>query len=237
MPSPDTQQQRHQDILHYKPSILKVIDDERTLKLLADPHYYAVITVLREGPMTVRELESAYNSIVTKRIDKMPIEDKEKKEIKKKAKRKGKTLYKYLDVLLKNGLVIQAGKRVKMGQTASETLYGRTAKLFFKSDKNLAKLTAKETKKIVPIIAKIICMEKEAKEVSEACLANYILKCFLLLHDERKRVLSKYSKEITEASVDVHYDDLFLVIQILDIYFFLTHATELNKSLNDCIKK
>ncbi len=226
----------YRDFVTTEEKAFEILSDKKTWEIIEDPRYEPILIALRKGPMSVKELEREYNLIIAKKIEKMPLEDEEKKEIREKAERKGKTLYKYLDILIKLGLVVHAGKRVKMGQTASETLYGRIAKVYFKSDKDFTKLRVNEIKKSIPIIAKIISMEKKAKEISEECLTKFIKECYIMLHNERKRVLSKYSEEITKTAVDAKYDELNLVNQFLDIYYLITHASELKKLLNDCIK-
>ena len=227
----------YKDLITSEEKAFEIISSREIWEVIEDSRYNPILVALRKGPMSVKELENQYNSIVVKRIEEMPLDAKEKKEFRKKAERKGKTLYKYLDILQKHGLVIPVGKRVKMGQTASETLFGRTAKVFFRSDKQLTKLKENELKKSIPVIAKIISMEKNAKEISENCLAKFIEKCFLLLHHERKRVLNKYSEEITNAASDASYEDLNLVIYAIEIYNYITHSNELNDLLDDCMKK
>ena len=158
----------HNDIITYKEEAILMVDDKAAWDLILDVRYQPIIEALRKGPMTVKDLEMKYNQIVAKKIDEMPLDAKEKKELKQKTRRKGKTLYKYLDSLEKMGLVVQAGKRVKMGQTASETLYGRSAKLFIKSDEKKEELYTKEIKKALPVLGRIISLEREQEERERA---------------------------------------------------------------------
>jgi len=226
----------YQDFINYEEEAIFLIDDEESWELLEDPRYNPIIVVLRKGPMTVKDLEQAYNQYVANEIDKMPLETKEKKELKEKTKRKGKTLYKYLDQLERKGLVKQVGKRVKMEQTASETLYGRIAKLYLLSDKHKVKLNTDEIKKTIPILGKIVSLEMKKSKISLDCITDFIDKIYSLLQKERERVFMEFSKEITDVATNVYYDELQLVLQGLDFYILIKHAPELQKELEKCLK-
>ena len=156
----------YQDMITYEEEAVMLLEDKEAWEILEDPWYDAIVVVLRKGPMTVRDLEREYNLFVANKIDKMPLEPKEKMELKEKTKRKGKTLYKYLVILEKKGLIKQVGKRVKMGQTASETIYGRSAKLYLMSDKQKVELKREEVARIMPVLSKIVSLDKKEPKVS-----------------------------------------------------------------------
>ncbi|NHJ33157.1 MAG: hypothetical protein FK732_09855 [Asgard group archaeon] len=225
-----------QDLLTYEEEAIMLLDDKESWDLIEDPRYLPIFVVLRKGPMTVKDLEVEYNLHVAEKIDKMPLETKEKNELKLKTKRKGKTLYKYLDILLKKGLIKQVGKRVKMGQTASETLYGRSAKLYLLSEEQKLALKKDEARKIMPILGQIIGLDKNEPKVSTKCFAEFTDKIYSLLDKERRRVFSEFSEEITDIASDIHYDELHLIIHGLQFYFLITHAPELRKELEKCFK-
>lgn len=223
-------------MITYEEEAVMLLEDKESWEILEDSRYDAIFIVLRKGPMTVRDLEREYNLFVAKKIDKMPLEQKEKKELKEKTKRKGKTLYKYLDILEKKGLIKQVGKRVKMGQTASETIYGRSAKLYLMSDKQKIELKRDEVTRIMPVLSKIVSLDKKEPKVSVECFTEFMGKVYSLLQDERQRVFSEFSEEITDIASDIHYNELNMVVQGLDFYFLITHAAELRKELEKCFK-
>jgi hypothetical protein len=226
----------YNDIITFEEKAFLLLEDDAAWELIEDSRYQPIIQALRVGPMTVKELEIAYNQIVAEKIDEMPLDSKEKKALKEKTKRKGKTLYKYLDKLEKKGIVVQAGKRVKMGQTASETLYGRSAKLFIKDDKHKIALVTAEIKKTLPLLSKIISLERDEKKLSDACLAEFLNKLIAILSTERDRILNQYSDEITQLATDLYYNELQTVLQGLDFYLLIQHAPELMKELEKCFK-
>ncbi|MHA2251157.1 MAG: hypothetical protein ACXAD7_12405 [Candidatus Kariarchaeaceae archaeon] len=99
-------------VLVKKPSFLKIIRDDKIIEVLKDQNHYPILKILKKEPMTVKELEEAY----------------EKETGKKKS---NKTIYRYLKTLEESELVISAGQLVISGKTATETIYARSAIAFF----------------------------------------------------------------------------------------------------------
>ena len=74
------------------------------------------MSILREGPKTVREITAAFN--------------KEAKKANKIDPKSEKTIYRYLRVLEEMEIIIAAGQRVVIGKTTTEKLYMRTARMY-----------------------------------------------------------------------------------------------------------
>ena len=128
------------DLVDYQPVILKVIQDKKTLETLSDSNTYAVLSILRNGPMTVKEIEVRYNEPLNqKESDKRKEQEKNNRRLnyitKFNVKNKSdKTIYRYLNDLIKHDIVVHAGQRITEGQKVSEKLYMRTAKVFERKD-------------------------------------------------------------------------------------------------------
>lgn len=116
----NSNQKKHRDFVDFKPVILKVIDDKETLDVLSDLNYYGVITVLRNGAMTVQEITQSYNKLAVDLYNIKPKSDK--------------TIYRYLKTLSDKGIVVHAGQRAGEGKKASEKLYMRSARVFERKD-------------------------------------------------------------------------------------------------------
>jgi hypothetical protein len=106
----------YEDIIRFKPKPIMVISDDTANQLLWDLGPSTVSRVLRQGPMTLREIQAAYNSLAEEQDNLEPKSDT--------------TIYRYVKALESAGLVAQAGRRVQEGKVASEILYSRTAKVF-----------------------------------------------------------------------------------------------------------
>ncbi len=104
-----------QDALTQKQAFVLEITDDEAIELFYDKNLMFILTLLRSNTyMTFKEFEKAF-------LD----EGKEKSN---------KTIYRYLKRLEEGQLVVQAGKRVwsdEKKKLRTETLYMRTAKIFF----------------------------------------------------------------------------------------------------------
>jgi len=102
-----------QDVVTYNQEILKVIDDDKTAKVIQDENLFPVLKYLQEGPKTINDLVDIFKKSGDEKSD--------------------KTIYRYLHTLIKAKLVAKAGKRIisiTEDELKSETLYIRTAKVF-----------------------------------------------------------------------------------------------------------
>ena len=105
-----------QDVVTYRQKVIRVITDEETGNNFQDENLMLVLKFLRKGPMTIQDLEAAFRTA-----------GYEKSE---------KTIYRYLHKLVQAGLVAKAGKRITSIQEdnlTSQTLYSRSAKVFFEN--------------------------------------------------------------------------------------------------------
>jgi len=100
----------------YHPPPVKVIRDTEVINLFYIPNYYVIIIALRQGPMTVRDLEQAFKEEARKHEGLEPRSDK--------------SIYRYLKDLEKAALVVPAGQRVVSGKMVTETLFARTGQIF-----------------------------------------------------------------------------------------------------------
>ena len=231
-----------EDIITFKEEAVIVLDDSSLWEVIEDPRYEPIFQALREGPMTVRDLTEKYNQLIYDFIEGLELSPKEKKQRKEELKRVEKTIYKYLNFLQKKKLIVKAGKRIQVDETgritqaASENLFGRTAKLFFFSDKEMDWEDMPGFKVSVPIIGKVLSLTNDLPEPSEKCLSKVLIKIFTKLSEERKEIFEKYSEELAEVSKDASYDVLKNVILSLDILHSILNASEFKDELKSCFK-
>ncbi|MHA1212422.1 MAG: hypothetical protein ACTSSH_08170 [Candidatus Heimdallarchaeota archaeon] len=226
----------YQDVITTKEEIVKVIYDENISLLLRNSRYHPIIVALRKGPMTVRDLEIEYNKIITKDIDEMELTTREKTELKQKMWRKSKTLYKYLDVLIKNNLVIEVGRRIKKGQTASETLYGRASKLFIENNKTKTSFSDESSQRMMPILAKIICKEKNIPEIDLKCLTEAFQKVTASIGDKFTTIFQEQAKTIIDTLSTSSFDDITNLSEAVILILYLFNGEKFEKLIANCIK-
>ncbi|NPD88232.1 MAG: hypothetical protein HGN29_05895 [Asgard group archaeon] len=232
----------NEDIITFKEEAISVIEDAYLWEIISDPRYEPILQALREGPMTVRDLTKKYNQIIYDFIEGLELPTKDKKKKKEELERVEKTIYKYLSALQEKKLVVKAGKRIQVDETgritkaASENLYGRIAKLYFFTGKELGFENNCEFQNSVPILGKILSMMNNLPEPSIECLSKVLIKIYTRLSDERKELFKKHSEELAEISQNASYEILKTVIQSFDILNSILRASEFSEELRNCFK-
>lgn len=225
----------YHDVITQKEVAVKTFDDVNW-ELFHDSRYSPIIHASRKGPMTVKDLEVEYNKIVEKQIKGMDLAKKEKDALFEKMKRKGKTLYKYLDFLIKNDVIMEAGKRVRTGQTAAETLYGRTAKFFVLSSKTKNKKPVFEDNEIWQTVGSIIGKQRNKTNVDFDCLIKLIETIYDSIQTARVNTFTKYSEELSKISQKITFEDLNEIAWILETFHIISSSSEFENKLKDCFK-
>ena len=111
----------------FKPNGIKTVRDPKIIEYFEDENYSIILNVLREKPMTVKELTKRYNEYVTEKGTKQRLPQQRILE----NLRTDKTMYRYIKELTKAKIIAPAGQRMVIGKTATEVLYARTAKIFY----------------------------------------------------------------------------------------------------------
>ncbi|MBK5113804.1 MAG: hypothetical protein KGD59_07825 [Candidatus Heimdallarchaeota archaeon] len=102
------------DIITNQQKVVQVFTGEEIEELLTEKNHRQVLHFLFKGPLTVEELEIAFEQSGNDKSD--------------------KSIYRYLGKLKRAGLVIEAGKRIFTDQTnqiKTQTLFARVAKIIF----------------------------------------------------------------------------------------------------------
>lgn len=102
-----------QDVITFRQEKMIFIVNDKQKKLFEDENLNLVLKFLRKGPMTISDLIIAFKKHSEKKSD--------------------KSIYRYLQQLIKAKLVAKAGKRISTqdeNDLVSETLFMRTAKAF-----------------------------------------------------------------------------------------------------------
>jgi hypothetical protein len=229
-----------EDIITYKEEAIFVLEEERLWEIISDPRYEPIFQALRGGPMTVKDLTKKYNQIIYDFIEELEISAEEKELKKTELERVEKTIYKYLNFLQKEKLIVKAGKRIQVDesgritQAASENLYGRIAKLYLLSLKERDYDKIPEFQKSVPIVGKILSLMNGLPEPSEKCLSEVLLKIYKKASKRRNELFEKHSEELAEVSSNASYEIMKNVVQSIDFLDSILNQSEFQEELKKC---
>ena len=217
----------------YQEKTILIIRDPSKSQLLDDPKYESVIIALRKGPLTIRELEERYNEIVKENVQKMDLSNKEKEHLVKKLERKSKTLYKYINILEENGFVIQAGKRIIENQTATETLFGRTARLFLFQVGQEVWGSTEHTNVALDLLSKLIGLISNQPNPTSVSLKNILNEIENKMNSDIEMLLTKFSEELPKIAEKADYNQLKIVLFGLNILLLMKNFPNFEKKLKE----
>ena len=216
---------------NYVCETVEIIKDAEKYQMLEEPNLEPVIVALRKGPKTVNELELEYNAIVKEKIQKMNLTRKEEEVLEKKMFRQSKTLYKYIKILKENGFIVEAGKRYTVNQRAAETLYGRTAKLFFHIGGKHTWLDSEAIKPSLDFMSKLLGIMNQSKQPSVKKLREILISIETKVNQDLENLFTTFSKEIADISEDITYEDLKFLLFGLNLILLMKNYPEFEDDL------
>ncbi len=218
-----SQANTYQDIVDFKPVILKIIEDEETLKKLEDPNYELIMSILRKRPMTVKGIATAFNEKAKKSSN---IEPKSEK-----------TIYRYLKDLEELGIIIAAGQRVTIGKTATEKLYMRTARMYERRYKYIDWTGEEGNEWAYRFGALIRNMLNTEKEPSPKCIQEFFKKWTTAKKGELEKMATMAPDDVVEIITGCDLRELSEIAGRVYIFGTLMNQPDLLEQLQRCFKE
>ena len=184
--------------------------------LLNDPLYSPILVALKEGPMTVRDLEKRYAELAAEA-------------------KSDKTLYRYLKFLEKAGLVVPAGQRVTVGKTATEALYARTAKLFYSSFAANDLWECSFCNTVLDKAAKILSLREDLPNQNKSCVKKLMTSVDGYIFDEVSKFFEDYSEEIAVITKESNPYEMQRITDVLSTILLLQKPKIYEKQLEECL--
>ena len=210
-------EQEYQDFITFEPEPVRVIQDEEQITYMEDSSIEPVIILLRDGHFTMKEIESRYNEMVDKADHKSDM-----------------SVYRYVKRLEEYNLVVQSGQRVVIGKTATETLYSRTAKVFYPVIKSEAYWNTREMREIIEILRILIGLytkkEKPSKECVKAMLTNIEANAVLELNS----LLEQDNEEIIELLKSYKFNEINRIFEIFEVMILLFNSEFYPEAFKEC---
>ncbi|MHA1401373.1 MAG: hypothetical protein ACTSQE_13575 [Candidatus Heimdallarchaeaceae archaeon] len=222
----------YQDVLTYQPKQVMVILDEKQRELIRDQQYNPITRVLREGPLTVQQITERYNNLIKKECK---IVDQGEEEIEKR-QRSEKSIYRYLKDLEKAGLVTVAGQRVIIGQTATQKLWSRTAKIFIVKTQSCAWWMSKEGEKFAEKINAMLNLLFPEYESKCKYIHDLLTQLNRLAEDELERLFVEFPEQVNEILGECDFEDLNHILKELHLLILLLKRDKVERILSSCLE-
>lgn len=204
------------DLISFTPKTVIVIDQKKQFDLLYlsknEKKYSPILHVLRDGPLTLKELEYKYNAIA----------DEPKKK---------NTIYSYVQDLEKAGLVTKAGQRISPGHTFCEWLYDRTATLFYPVLVTDEYFKSKEAAAALEQTRNLLSLYLEQPAPAFNKLKEVVFKTYQQAQRTVGDIFSKHSDEIAEITADIPFRQLDKICSIFETLMVVLHFQDKSSEL------
>ena len=194
---------------------VKVLTDAKIIDMLFDIVYEPIIIVLREGPMTIKTLVDKYNDIAAEPKSEM-------------------TIYRYVKELGKHDIVAEVGKIVTTGQSASETLYGRTAKIFWNLTDKEHYWSGDDSKRTLSAIRDLLALYKKDTKITAENLGNLLTKTANKSNQELAAFFETNNAGINEIISGYSFKEVDKIFDYLGNLILLMHIGDFEEELEQC---
>lgn len=152
-----------------KQEMVKVIKDQKKIKLFENPNYFRILSILRNGGLRIKEIHKRFN------------EDYEDKKTLT-------SIYRYMEKLVCYGLVFVSKEEMCRGHLI-ESYYSRTARIFFLEDERGEEDVVNAA---TELLQQICSLNKKDSEGLEKLLSEWEKD----LHKHKMDFYSRYGEEI-----------------------------------------
>ena len=204
-----------QDVITRPQIGVKVVRDEVVISKLFDKNMEPIIIVLREGPLTIKELVEAYNQIA----------EEPKSEM---------TIYRYVKELNKIDVVKEVGKRIKTGQSASETLYGRTAKIFWNLKDKGDYWKSEASKQTLDTLRGLLILYKENTTITTEDLGVLLNKIYKKSSEELGAFFEENDDAINKIISGFTFKEVDKIFDIFGNLILLMKSKDFSEELEKC---
>lgn len=204
-----------QDVITRPQIGVKVIRDEAVISKLFDKNMEPIIIVLREGPLTIKELVEKYNQIA----------EEPKSEM---------TIYRYVKELDKVDIVKEVGKRIKTGQSASETLYGRTAKIFWNLKDKEDYWKSEASNQTLDTLRGLLLLYKKNTKINSKDLGALMNKIYKTSSEEMGAFFEENDDAIDKIISGFTFKEVDKVFDIFGILILIMKSTDFSDELEKC---
>jgi DNA-binding PadR family transcriptional regulator len=210
------------DAITRKQTLFLEVTDKNAVLLFQDENLMSILTFLRSTQyMTIRDMEQAFEE-----------SGNEKSK---------KTIYRYLKKLEESNLIAQAGKRVTASTSEklkTETLYMRTAKIFFpkREEEELDPESERSKKIFEDAISKLLIKHLEKKGVDVAELGLVIKELKLKMFEYSTFLLKNADEEIANLVSNLDWKSVNYLIDIMGFLALLTDDIDWNGKILSCFE-
>ncbi|MFW9852819.1 MAG: hypothetical protein ACFFDS_07750, partial [Candidatus Thorarchaeota archaeon] len=132
--------------------------------------------------------------------------------------------------------VVESGKRVIFGQTASESLYSRSAKMFLLRQHSDETWKCDECKRTLSKVGKLIGLSMKINPPDFESLSTLMSAIDSFHEEEQIRLFEQYEDEVKEVIKDCSFTESNKILEIFKILYLMINVEEFSDEIKACCK-
>ncbi|NHJ39636.1 MAG: hypothetical protein FK731_06335 [Asgard group archaeon] len=176
-----------QDVITYEPKLFGIIEKKETADIIYDENYFTLLRAVREKPRTPEELVEIYENL------------KNPKSL--------MTIYRYIRILTKHGLVTEGGKRIitdEQNRNRTETLFVATTRIVYISlkDAELEHNIDTIRRREVEVYSQLLEMLTKKESASMECINKIINDVYFMGQAKLTEIMDTSDKDLHKYLAD-----------------------------------
>ncbi len=209
----------YKDLIDYEPKPVLFIEDEATMDILRNPLYTPILSILRHGIKTLKEIKDEY-----------------KNHTKKTEIPSDKSLYRHLKQLKDAGLIAEAGRRVYTEQTLTEKLFSRTAYFFYSRPSDLEKRNREQHQRQAELLAKLFKITLNIPQPPSEGMLKITDRIKLSSINSHDDLFKNHVEELVKLFENVTATDLQAVVEMYWIIKLMLGKSEFDEDFKKYLK-
>ena len=208
------------DFIYYQPMLYKPLDAEIFDSVVKNINLRTIMRLVRQKPLSLKEIHEKYHQVSLMLFK----EWKEKlgkvrfKEPKPKAEN---TIYYYIKDLIEKGIILEVGKKTVPNQIATQTLYGRTAKSYYRISDETTYWRSKEATNTIKALGQCLNYYFKTDSFDFDLFKDLIVRFFEEKQQSLVTALNEAKLEDFHAEIIFADKDATIFLDVLSLYKWL----------------
>lgn len=215
----------------FKKEGILIIENQEIIDIILDFYYSKIISVMREGPMTIKEITEKLNLLLRTEGKEKRLSEKEIMD----SLRSEKSMYRYMKTLEKAKIVKLSGQRVVIGQTAVEKLYSRTADIFYLAPRTSKWWKGEKGRRIMNLVTQSIKLFYGIDNPNSDCLTELMARIADTTHNALFKSYDEKKQQLIELIYSAKDDEMDKALDALDIFEAIMNVGEYEEELKKCL--
>ena len=218
--------------IYYQPMLYKPLDAEIFDAVVKNINLRTIMHLLRQKPLTLKEIHEKYYqaSLTLFKEWKDKLSKVGLKEPKPKAEN---TIYYYIKDLIEKGIILEAGKKTVPNQIATQTLYGRAAKSYYRISDESIYWRSEEATNTIKALGQCLNYYFETESFDLDLFKDLIVRFCEEQQKSLVNALNEARSEDFQAEVIFRDKDATIFLNVLSLYKWLFTSDYLNSMKSD----